>query len=688
MQVGLFYFTGSSMYPTLRDDIYRGFFPGRTQFGQEKIPSVSKIDDNSCMLQIRADKSPNVLGYLRDGVLLVDFDTAKDCVAFDRILNGLGLKVPALITNHGKHFYFKANDNCVKAMTKVMIACGLKADFKLGAKRGLDCVKFHGEYRKWENPDAPLLPLPDFCRPLKEQPSKSGESLAELVTGSRNDTLFKYNGRLFRSGFTMVESQGIIRNIINKYVLPEPLDEADILSVTRDELYVQDTQQWAATGPGAAPALDSFFERNKFRHDRLSAYLIKRWHVIDVERATFFFTGKSYTRLDSRTFGRKLVELYPELTETKRNEVYKHLVLAAPEITPQQVDGDLKYIAFNNGVLNIETNELLEPSHKFLVFNLIPHDYNVAASSSLLEQFLDAFTCGDVELKKLIGELVGHCFYRKNTIRGCFILLGNKRNGKSTLLEFLSYVIGRENVSQLKMQEINERFKTAELEGKLANIGDDISDEYISDPNRIKSAITSNPLTVERKGEDPRTIIPYATQIFSANELPLVKDTSGAMLDRLNIITCNAFFAPNVPGYDPNITMKLMTEEAASYMIRLGVEGLQRILSAKQLTRANSSQAVMDDYKSSVNPVLGFLSDPEIGLASLSQLDGAFVDDVFAHFKEYCEDKGVRATSKEWFVRKMKAAIFNLTTESCSSFRNRSRVFRKKDSKNPLTFNK
>ena len=46
----------------------------------------------------------------------------------------------------------------------------------------------------------------------------------------------------------------------------------------------------------------------------------------------------------------------------------------------------------------------------------------------------------------------------------------------------ITYLLGGENVSALDLGELGDRFKTAELFGKLANIGDDIGDEFIPNP--------------------------------------------------------------------------------------------------------------------------------------------------------------------------------------------------------------
>lgn len=658
--------------------LYRGFFRGQSAPGKEKIPATKHINDESVLSYEDVKDARNVLGYLRDDVILVDFDTQKDVAAFERILSYLNIFVPTMKTNHGKHFYFKANENCTKALTKVIIACGLKADFKLGAKKGLDCIKFGGVWRDWLYLDAPLTPLPDWCRPLNEKPSSSGESLAELMEGSRNDTLFKYNGRLSRSGFHRERAQEIIRTLINPLVLQQPLDDQSILNVTRDEVYEQSEEF-------SSKSIYHFFTKNTFRQDLMAEYLIKEWHLVDLGDMTYFYDDGVYSPLTQRIFGKKIAAIFPTLTEARRSEVFKQVRCMTETLPLTEPDKYLRYIAFNNGIFDLLTGQLSEPSPDIFVLNRIPHNYNPDAYSALAEKFIKTFACNDPEIISSLYELIGHCFYRKNTIRGCFILLGNKRNGKSTFLETLSFILGDRNISMLKMQEIDERFKTVDLEGKLANIGDDISDEFIADTNKLKSAATSNPLTVERKGQDPYSIIPYATLIFSANDLPRLKDNTGAMLDRITMIPCKAYFDPSMPGFDPEMPLKLKTEEVAEFLICKGIEGLLRLLKNKKLTKGFSAAMLSKDYQVLNNPILGFLEDDNFGLAgNLAELANAPVDSVYAKFCAFSIEEGLQSLSKPVFIRKMKAAVGNLETTRTRLNFNRVRVFCKQFSDAPF----
>ncbi|WP_242865019.1 phage/plasmid primase, P4 family, partial [Clostridium botulinum] len=155
---------------------------------------------------------------------------------------------------------------------------------------------------------------------------------------------------------------------------------------------------------------------------------------------------------------------------------------------------------------------------------------------------------------------------------------GGGSNGKSTLLEVLNELLGEENIASVSLEELNHRFKTFQLEGKLANIGDDISNKYIEDNSTFKKLVTGEKVNVERKGRDPFDFKNYSKLIFSANELPRINDLSGGLKRRLIFIPFNATFSKKDKDYDPFILDKLTSHEAMEYLLKLALEGLNRVL--------------------------------------------------------------------------------------------------------------
>ena len=125
-------------------------------------------------------------------------------------------------------------------------------------------------------------------------------------------------------------------------------------------------------------------------------------------------------------------------------------------------------------------------------------------SAAEFRNFIDDFLClfragrirrrGDKQIRTLIEELVGYCFYRDTKLGKCFILTGEKNNGKSTFIFMLNTLLGDDNYSSVDITNLARELDIASLANKLANIKDDIADNYMDGLNvsLFKQVATGN----------------------------------------------------------------------------------------------------------------------------------------------------------------------------------------------------
>ena len=177
-------------------------------------------------------------------------------------------------------------------------------------------------------------------------------------------------------------------------------------------------------------------------------------------------------------------------------------------------------IAFSNGLYDLRDDSFKPFTPNVVITNKVPWPYNPAAYSELLDHTLNRLACDDPEVRALLEEMVGYCLYRRNELGKAFILIGDKSNGKSTFLYVVNQLLGDSNIASLDLKELGDRFKTAELFGKLANIGDDIGDEFIANASTFRKLVTGDRVNAERKGQDPFEFNNYSKFLFSANAIP------------------------------------------------------------------------------------------------------------------------------------------------------------------------
>ena len=208
-------------------------------------------------------------------------------------------------------------------------------------------------------------------------------------------------------------------------------------------------------------------------------------------------------------------------------------------------------------------------------------------------------------------------------------------------------LLGDDNTTALDLKDLGDRFKTAELFGKLACIGDDIGDEFIPNPASFKKLTSGDRLTVEKKGQDPFDFNSYAKLLFSANNIPRIKDKSGAVITRLIIIPFNATFSSDDPDYDPYIKYKLRTSDSMEYLIQLGIRGLKRVLENQKFTTSKKVQKELEEYEENNNPVILFFKENP-------KIENEPTKNVYKKYSEFCIANSFQAMSNIEFSKQVK----------------------------------
>ena len=657
--------------------LHKGFYLGRND--NQKAPSFKSGEQPHTMEEIQGLNPKSIVGVLASNVIMIDCDNELDVRAMDKALKKLALTVPTMKTTRGKHYYFSNFNVESKSLSGVRLACGIKADVKNGDKTAFDCIMVDGQARPWKNYSVDLIPLPTWLKPL----STKLDTYSGMNEGSRNQTIMNELGVLKRYGLSYDDAK-VALSIMNSCVFADPLPMSEFDHVTRKSLY--DNAYDRKTKPkdfvgradvndvlgliettldGVDVEQESKGKRKRFDHEGLARIICENYHVINVDGMLMQYDNGVYLPAHREGIERIICANVPDTTIKQRSEVYATLKLISRSYTYNDCFPYLDYFAFSNGVfkLDLESQSLVkvENDPERLIFNRIPYPYDPNAYNDLLNQFLDDVACGDQEIKIQLAEMLGHSLMRRNSIRGIFVLLGETSNGKSTFLDMVSHMLGNENTSYIKMHELSERFNKWQIGYKLANIGDDISTEYLPDSNIIKSISTSDCIAVERKGKDAYAINPYCTLMFSANELPRLKDAGMAMLNRMTIIPFNAKFDINSGNYDPNLINKLVEPEVLTALVNMAVWGLINIKRNHGLTLTQAKIDIRMAYAELNNPVLMFIKDNywdehtpfthhQLSL-NIRELFGKTPITVYGEYKEFCQIEGLKPLGKTKFVK-------------------------------------
>lgn len=573
-------------------------------------------------------------GILANDAILIDIDDMEQSELLLKICEEENIRCKVLQSRSGMHFLFK-NSKIPKCFTKTSLACGLKLiDIKCGLKNSYEVLKIEGKERTvvydiFE--DEEYQEIPKWLFPI----GKRELDFIDMTTGDgRNQALFNYILTLQSNDFTVEEARETIR-IINKYVLKDPLPDDELDVILRDEAFSKPV----------------FFKGTSFLFDKFAVFLKNNHHIIRINNQLHLYKDGIYiSGLDN--IEAVMIQHIPQLNKTKRHEVLAYLDILIRENTHAAPPN---FIAFRNGIYNVEDDSFSAFSPEYVITNMIPWDWNPYAYFELTDQIMNNISVGDKAVRQLLEEMIGSCFYRSNALAGgkAFILTGTGANGKSTFLDMMKCLLGRRNLSVLDLKKLNDRFSTIMMFGKVANIGDDISDEFVVDTAEFKKIVTGQSIDAEQKGQPKFDFDPYCKLIFSANSIPRIGKgrDSGAILRRLCIVPFNAKFTADSSDYKPFIGDELKCQESMEYMIQLGLQGLKRVLETRQYTTNAAMQEELIEYEESNNPIIGFFREAE---NDEIKIEDEVTNVVYRRYNEWCLSNSLQPLSNGEFSKQVK----------------------------------
>lgn len=601
--------------------LYKGYIETRGKQPCEKLKNRTKW---KTLEEVR-----NLNGYagvLEKDTIFVDVDDPEQSEILMNIVEEYQLDCRVYCTKRGKHFVFK-NHSITRNRCGIQLAVGLTADIKVGSKLSYEVIKIDGEERfiEWDVEEGgQYQEIPKWLFPVP-----TTADFLEMDAGDgRNQALFNYILTLTANDFTVEETRECIR-ILNRFVLKEPLPDDELETILRDEAFQKPV----------------FFMGSTFLFDKFATYMKNTSHVVKINNQLHIYKDGIYEN-GYKEIETEMIHYIPNLKKTQRREVLDYMEL----ITESRQMSEANLIAFENGVYDMVTGELKPFSSDMVITNKIPWNYNPDAYSELADKTLDKLSCSDKNIRALLEECIGYCFYRRNELGKAFILTGDKSNGKSTFLDCMKAILGEQNISALDLKELGDRFNTAMMFGKLANIGDDIGDDFLqgSQVSIFKKIVTGNRIKAERKGQDPFEFNPYIKLLFSANDIPRMKDKTGAVLRRLVIIPFNATFSKDSDDYDPYIKYKLIEQDSMEYFIRIGVEGLQRVIINQGFTQSEKVQNQLNEYEEENNPIIAFIAD-----CGVDAIENEPTNEVYKRYQVFCAENSMQPMSNIVFSKQI-----------------------------------
>ncbi|WP_075841467.1 DNA primase family protein, partial [Clostridium perfringens] len=314
-----------------------------------------------------------------------------------------------------------------------------------------------------------------------------------------------------------------------------------------------------------------------------------------------------------------------------------------------------------NGLLDIRDMSFKEHTPNYLSTVQLNVEYNPQVDCPQFKKFLNEVL--DCKLIPLVQEIVGYLLTTNTASQKAFVFWGPARTGKSTLLWVVEYLIlGKKNVSNIPWQEIGDKFKTAELLGKLANVFSDLPSKSIDDTGIFKVVTGEDYLMAEKKNKNPFKFKPFARLVFSCNELPRnYVDRTEGFYRRLIIVPFNRQIEKS--KIDKALKYKFQREKEG--ILNWALEGLKRLYENNfEFSENELTDGVKKEYKRENNNVISFVEE----CCEIDSLFSCSRIEIYEAYKEFCVEAGLKALSQIKFNKELEGN-FNITRSRSGKLR-------------------
>lgn len=184
-----------------------------------------------------------------------------------------------------------------------------------------------------------------------------------------------------------------------------------------------------------------------------------------------------------------------------------------------------------NGMLDLRTGKLVPHDPKYLSSSQLAISWDAEAECPVYQDWL--FRAVGEQMDAL-EEAVSQMLDQSCTPTKAVLLFGPSRSGKSTFLDLVKAVAGKDNTSAVTLHQLGkDRFAAANVYRKTLNVASDISAADVEDLSVFKMMTGMDLVHADRKYGQQFSFTNRALFAFSCNTVPRVSEGSRAYIARI-----------------------------------------------------------------------------------------------------------------------------------------------------------
>lgn len=212
------------------------------------------------------------------------------------------------------------------------------------------------------------------------------------------------------------------------------------------------------------------------------------------------------------------------------------------QVEPRQLDANPWLLNCPNGTIDLRTGVLLPHCRADMVTKVCPTAHDPSARCQAWEAFLASVFADKVDVISYVHRLIGYCLTGDVSAHLLAVFWGTGANGKSTLLNALSGVLGKDYAGAAAADLLVARrgqchpTEVADLYGRRLVVCQETEDGCKLNESLVKRLTGSDNLKARRMREDFWEFPPTHKLVLSTNYRPVVRGTDRAIWRRLRLI--------------------------------------------------------------------------------------------------------------------------------------------------------
>ncbi|MFH1134084.1 MAG: phage/plasmid primase, P4 family [Nanoarchaeota archaeon] len=395
--------------------------------------------------------------------------------------------------------------------------------------------------------------------------------------------------------------------------------------------------------------------------DELADQLIEKYKIKTIEgdlsNDLLVFSDGHYSPGRHRVEGDVELELGKNATASKTREVVLKIERKT-FISREEFDAafDPHFINCKNGIIDLRTGEMSPPDPARNFLYCLATEYFADAKCPEFLQFLSQ-VIDEAEHPRL-QEWIGYLLFGDNRFKRAGLLIGERDRGKTTFLHPIMKMIGPRNISAEGLLDLClNRFSSANLYGKVANIADELPAMRLQDASRFKALTGNSYVRGERKGRDSFSFQARMKLMFASNFCPTMEfqqdqHDDEAFFSRWMIFVFDTFDpGENGGNIDRDLAARISTPTELQGILFWAVEGAKRLLTNGRFTSDMNAQE-NQQFILLASSAVGRFVEAEIIKKPADAKDPAPTKAaVYDHFQTWTKEKGEPFATKEMFGR-------------------------------------